>query len=1526
MGSDRYGEMLPVMAMMLLMLLTPLHSVMTGTSGSTLPDEIEVSPSLHLDDQFNESDGFTPSNITIDSATGEAILDHPIINWQPITNTGLMFTRTGACAAHLPSSNEVLLMGGRADPNPMQSGDEAETNFVETFDLVNLSWGPSEESMPFTQMYFGCATVGDKVYTIGDYHPFNTPEIRSEGLVQIFNSSNDTWIEGTSMPSGKAVGLAGVDNVGNFIYVAGGVSRKDRSDTTDRLMRYNTNTDTWDEMANMSVSRHSFELVEYHGKLYALGGIETYFDPTINQNVSEPSNHTEVYDVLTDTWANHSVLPFEIAAYAATVHNDEIIISGGITGTGWNSFSKDVYGYNPLTGAMSEHSQLPVNMYDHTITGTNGTILYASGDSSSFRFSTWSNNYLDQSEYFENPDEHDGWLTSDILDLRKTVRGTCSPVWLELSGQTPLDTQLNLQYKIGVDSSLLETSNWLPVGPQNTSQYFHVGNHSLVLFGLENSFFQYRVQFNTTELNNWEIPSLDHVKIYSEEATLLSLPPVSLHPNAAPIELTSFHSAYGANSNYSFLLHSTNSDGFILLNSNAAKIVWDVDTDTFSIDDVDGILKQNEISVQKVSSTPDGDEINWTISVEEGLPSDYFAIEIITNGLHQTSYRSPAIISIENILDVHVIDYSSSYSSQGGFEVSTGEVFPDGAEIDVTIDHSFNSTATRLLYGTIEARLHVDVESPNFGWFNSTGEWFTLQTGLETETSYILPNASSGEARIWLEARTQDDFVLNVIPSSKEFILNVDAPLQTMVSPTSGSYINENPERNVEFEFYDIGGFSEDTVQGFVWVEALHDSNSDGQFSFAESVQYPLGFTNIGLYWVLNLTVNDTANFDHQMVHITLEGENLAGKNIRDALLTPDNGYISWMSRTPEKANLSLIEPLFETMENGLQRLEPTGDIGWKVVVSDSNNLSDISHVRIELGNDETLGMRYNKNLDTCEEMDARIRVAALCYAVIENNNLTIYFVGKVDWTFVNSALDVGHLEVQIDDYDGTNIFTLEEQWSLERQIAVDIELLRDSEGPVQGELVAGWSMISGEHVQLNATVNHLVSNSSYNGFVSVFWRGKIQNDFFSSSYSAEVIDGKLSTQIQTPMGSGLWHQTVLEIWDPYDSEKLFSTTLPSMYLDGEAPLLLPSTLTSGVSRYHLDSVEIGVNIAEANSWTENLTLNCQIQALDFDWPIITLSRESSTIYDGKTMFSFTYNFAEQGDPSTLSTQSNIACWGSGSDDAGWELTSTDGNSANDPWLISSLSNIGPDLAISSVEFEGDASPGSKLRLEMKILSSGERIEVPFNITISIVQGETSTIVGRESLPSITENTAVYIRSAITVPNGDWTLFIEVDPEQEIWELSEINNLWSVNYSAQSEGLSGTVIAISAGGGFLLVVGISVVLLRKRKDDILVEDEIPAKKPLKGPPLRKDEGKEVPANLKGPPPKSPEPAPETVISPVAEMVVATPATPVVGDSVTDYSQLPGGGEYQYEGSQTFYAGVSCGKWMQNPDQSFTRLE
>ena len=59
------------------------------------------------------------------------------------------------------------------------------------------------------------------------------------------------------MPYNQSVGLAGVTSLNGMVYVAGGVSAKDRSDSTDRLLRYDPVNDSWTQMANMNNQRYS---------------------------------------------------------------------------------------------------------------------------------------------------------------------------------------------------------------------------------------------------------------------------------------------------------------------------------------------------------------------------------------------------------------------------------------------------------------------------------------------------------------------------------------------------------------------------------------------------------------------------------------------------------------------------------------------------------------------------------------------------------------------------------------------------------------------------------------------------------------------------------------------------------------------------------------------------------------------------------------------------------------------------------------------------------------------------------------------------------------------------------------------------------------------------------------------------------------------------------------------------------------------------------------------------------------------
>ena len=328
-----------------------------------------------------------------------------------------------------------------------------------------------------------------------------------------------------------------------------------------------------------------------------------------------------------------------------------------------------------------------------------------------------------------------------------------------------------------------------------------------------------------------------------------------------------------------------------------------------------------------------------------------------------------------------------------------------------------------------------------------------------------------------------------------------------------------------------------------------------------------------------------------------------------------------------------------------------------------------------------------------------------------------------------------------------------------------------------------------------NASIHHALSNTSYTGPVSVYWNGKLQSDRWSGGTSGEAMDGELSIEFNAPLGSGLLFETELSIWDPYATRELLSIELPTLRIDGAAPMLLDSTLSTGFSRFHLNEVEIGANIQEANLWSTNLTLHCQVRSLSDSWPISSQSKASSTVYDGKTMFSFVFDFSSLGDPSTLATQANIVCWATGMDDAGWTLEASGGNSELDPWLTLPLSSIGPDLAITDVEISGGRESGATMRLAVQLASLGEAIDEPFNVSIFTETNGERTLVGRELVTKIGMNTATTLRSTITVPSGTWNLHVEVDAEQLMWEVDETNNAWNASFSQSTSGFASTTIA-----------------------------------------------------------------------------------------------------------------------------------
>ena len=572
-------------------------------------------PSIINQTSYPNSAGFTFTNTTYDSNTGITTIERPIIPWSLTNGMGLTTPRTAACSVYDDQSNQVYLMGGLIDPDPLQSGDETSTTLIEIFDVANGTWDPAPNSMPYAQQYHDCVKIGTKIYVIGDYFPHANPEIKSTGTVQILDLLTDNWSNGTNMPNSKGVGLAGSTEHNGYLYVAGGISNRIRSDPTDRLMRYDPVNDVWSEMANMSHKRFAFDLVPFRGKLIAYGGMVQYFDAATNETVIGTSNITEAYDPATNSWSRLPNATHLWASYASAVINDEIIIIGGYSGTGWAAVKNGkTLGYDPMTNSWRTHNNLQIDMFESTMVNANGTLVYAGGESTNTPYSAWSLQFLADTEMYENPDQLEGWFTSPSIDLRHGDKGSASGLWLDFSAYEPSGTTLGLQYRMATSSNGLAQANWLPT-TQPVNDFYQQSNLSLQSSIEDLPFLQYRVQLTSHQLGDWIMPRLNYVSIGADEVSFGENIPHSMQPSSAPVTVQTHHHSPTKDADYWIAIREADQNGIYSPGSSWSTLNYNTSTESLTIDDIDQLFMTEQVSVVVNSSDDQGEFIDWQFSL-----------------------------------------------------------------------------------------------------------------------------------------------------------------------------------------------------------------------------------------------------------------------------------------------------------------------------------------------------------------------------------------------------------------------------------------------------------------------------------------------------------------------------------------------------------------------------------------------------------------------------------------------------------------------------------------------------------------------------------------------------------------------------------------------------------------------------------------------------------------------------------------------------------------------------------------------
>jgi N-acetylneuraminic acid mutarotase len=198
----------------------------------------------------------------------------------------------------------------------------------------------------------GAVAVGEEIWILGGFagdHPG-----KSTDLVQIYNTSTDTWTTGPSLPLPRASGGAAYSE--GKIHYFGGLLPDRVTDVGDHFVYdVNNQEEGWITLAPLPEPRNHLGAAAVNGILYAIGG-QFGHDAGVDDQA-----FLHAYDPQTNSWTEKNDLRSERSHFepGTIVHNNKIIIVGGRRGS---FIFDDITEYDPIADSWSELCQLPARL------------------------------------------------------------------------------------------------------------------------------------------------------------------------------------------------------------------------------------------------------------------------------------------------------------------------------------------------------------------------------------------------------------------------------------------------------------------------------------------------------------------------------------------------------------------------------------------------------------------------------------------------------------------------------------------------------------------------------------------------------------------------------------------------------------------------------------------------------------------------------------------------------------------------------------------------------------------------------------------------------------------------------------------------------------------------------------------------------------------------------------------------------------------------------------------------------------
>ncbi len=214
---------------------------------------------------------------------------------------------------------------------------------AEEYDPATDDW--SEKTPPPTARDgLGCAVVNNKIYAIGGEDEMMFPV----ATVEEYDPVSDFWQTKTPMPTPRLALACAVVN--NKIYAIGGAEIDTfRMQPSAAVEEYDPATDTWKKRADMPTPRYGLTCAAVNGKIYAIGGLDEFYNPV---------STVEVYDPATNTWQSKADMPTARGLPGSEVVSNKIYVIGG--GSPYATLAT-VEEYDPSTNQWQHKNAMPTN-------------------------------------------------------------------------------------------------------------------------------------------------------------------------------------------------------------------------------------------------------------------------------------------------------------------------------------------------------------------------------------------------------------------------------------------------------------------------------------------------------------------------------------------------------------------------------------------------------------------------------------------------------------------------------------------------------------------------------------------------------------------------------------------------------------------------------------------------------------------------------------------------------------------------------------------------------------------------------------------------------------------------------------------------------------------------------------------------------------------------------------------------------------------------------------------------------------